>query len=153
MLKRLGMLFAGALLLALAAPAYAATPLNAIVSVDSPEGNMGGARVRVVHASPDAPAVDVWVAGSIVFENVAFEEVTSFVEVPAGTYNVQVVPSGATEPVVIEADLDLSAATDYTVIATDFLAQITPAILTATGGGPAAGSAWARFFHGSPDAL
>ena len=93
-----------------------------------------------------------WVEGSIVFENVAFEEITDFVEVPAGTYNVQVVPSGATMPVVIEADLDLAAATDYTVIATDFVANITPVILTADGGGPAAGNVWVRFFHGSPDA-
>lgn len=152
MLKRTGALIAAALVVGLAGPAEAATPLNAIISVDSPEGNMGGARVRVVHASPDAPAVDVWVEGNIVFENVAFEDITDFAEVPAGTYNVQVVPSGLTEPVVIEADLDLAAATDYTVIATDFLSQITPVILTADGGVPAAGNAWVRFFHGSPDA-
>jgi hypothetical protein len=146
------LLFAGLFALGLVAPAGAATPLNAILSIDDPEGNMGGARVRVVHASPDAPAVDVWVEGSVVFENIEFEEVSEFVEVPAGTYNVQVVPSGATEPVVIEADLDLAAATDYTVVATDFLANITPIILTADGGTPAAGNAWVRFFHGSPDA-
>ena len=145
-------LFAGLAALALASPAYAATPLNAIISVDDPEGNMGGARVRVVHASPDAPAVDVWVEGSIVFENIAFEDITDLVEVPAGTYNVQVVPHGATMPVVIEADLDLAAETDYTVVATDFLANITPIILTADGGTPTDGNAWVRFFHGSPDA-
>jgi hypothetical protein len=142
----------GALVLGLALPVGAATPLNAIISVDDPQGNMGGARVRVVHASPDAPAVDVWVEGSVVFENVAFEEISDFVEVPAGTYNVQVVPAGATEPVVIEADLDLMGATDYTVIATDLVANIAPVILTADGGGPAAGNVWVRFFHGSPDA-
>jgi len=145
-------LLAGGLALGLATAAGASTPLNAIISVDDPAGNMGGARVRVVHASPDAPAVDVWVEGGRVFENVAFEEITDFVEVPAGTYNVQVVPAGLTEPVVIEADLTLMAATDYTVIATDLLANITPKVLTATGGGPAAGNVWVRFFHGSPDA-
>jgi hypothetical protein len=145
-------LLAGGLALGLTTAAGASTPLNAIISVDDPAGNMGGARVRVVHASPDAPAVDVWVEGGRVFESVDFEEITDFVEVPAGTYNVQVVPAGATEPVVIEADLDLMAATDYTVIATDLLANITPVILTASGGGPAAGNVWVRFFHGSPDA-
>ena len=132
--------------------AHAATPLNAILTVDDPAGNLGGARVRVVHASPDAPAVDVWVAGGLVFENIAFEQATDFVEVPAGTYNVQVVPSGATSPVVIEADLDLAAATDYTVVATDFLNLISPSILTADGGTPDDGEAWVRFFHASPDA-
>lgn len=152
MMKRVACTVFGALVVALSVPAGAATPLNAIISIDEPEGNMGDARVRVVHASPDAPAVDVWVEGGIVFENVAFEEITDFVQVPAGVYNVQVVPTGTTMPVVIEADLDLMGGIDYTVVATDLLADINPVILTADGGGPAAGNAWVRFFHGSPDA-
>ncbi len=136
----------------LAQLAGAATPLNAIFSVDDPEGNSGDARVRVVHASPDAPAVDVLVDDSAVFTNAPFEGITDFVSVPAGTYNVKVVPAGATSPVVIEDDLELMGGTDYTVIATDLLSMITPIILTADGGTPVAGNAWVRFFHGSPDA-
>ena len=128
-------------MLGLAAQVHAYTPLNAILSVDNPEGNMGGARVRVVHLSPDAPAVDVWVNDSKVFPNVAFEDITDFVEVPAGSYNVQVVPAGATEPVVIGGDFDLMAATDYTVVATGFLTSISPVIMTADGGTPAEGKA------------
>lgn len=113
---------------------------------------MGDARVHVVHASPDAPAVDVLVDGAVVFQNAPFEGITDFVSVPTGTYNVKVVPTGQTSPVVIEADLTLTGGTDYTVIATDFLSNITPFILDSTGGGPAAGNVWVRFFHGSPDA-
>lgn len=140
------------LTLGLVAAAHASTPLNAIFSADDPAGNTGTARVRVVHASPGAPAVDVWVNGSPAFTKVPFEGITGFASVPAGTYNVKVVPAGATSPVVIEADLPLNGGTDYTVIATDVLASITPIILTATGGTPDAGNAWVRFFHGSPDA-
>ena len=152
MRKRALTLIAGISLLGSGLAVEASTPLNAIISADDPAGNMGGARVRVVHASPDAPAVDVWVDGGIVFESVAFEDITAFVEVPAGTYNVQVVPAGETSPVVIEADLPLDAGIDYTVVATDLLATITPVILTADGGSPAAGNAWVRFLHASPDA-
>ena len=69
---------------------------------------MGGARVVVLHASPDAPAVDVWVNGSVVFSNIAFEETSEFAEVPAGTYTVAVVTDWRTEPIVIgPVDLDL----------------------------------------------
>lgn len=142
---------AGLMVIGVAATSGAATPLNAIVSVDNPEDNMGGARVRVVHASPDAPAVDVLVNDGVAFSNIAFEGITPFAEVPADTYNVKVVPTGLTEPIVIEADLPLSAATDYTVIATDYLSMITPSRLTADGGTPSAGNAWVRFFHASPD--
>lgn len=134
------------------AAAQAATPLKAIFTADEPASNMGMARVRVIHASPDAPAVDVWVQSTPAFTNVGFGKPTAFAALPAGTYNVQVVPAGLQAPVVIDADLTLAAGTDYTVIATNFLASITPIILTASGGGPAAGNAWVRFFHGSPDA-
>jgi hypothetical protein len=110
------------------------------------------ARVRVVHASPDAPAVDVWVEGSIAFSNAPFKGITDYAELDAGTYNVQVVPSGETEPVVIEADLDLEAGTDYTVVAVGTLENIQPVVLVDDNSSPAAGMAHVRFMHASPDA-
>ncbi len=143
---------AATLVTGLAPATQASTPLNAIISADDPAGNMGGARVRVVHASPDAPAVDILVNDAAVFQNLPFEGISAFAEVPAGTYNVKVVPAGALTPVVFEADLDLAAATDYTVIATGLLANFAPVILSADGGTPVSGNAWVRFFHGSPDA-
>jgi hypothetical protein len=142
-----------ALSLAVLVPAVqAATPLQAIFTADNPAGNMGTARVRVVHASPDAPAVDVLVQNNPAFTNVAFARATEFAALPAGTYDVKVVPAGATSPVVIEANLTLAGGTDYTVVATGLLANIAPVGLTASGGRPAAGKAWVRFLHASPDA-
>ena len=137
-----------------ASPAFAATPLNAILSVDNAGTNGGGARVRVVHGSPDAPAVDVRVNGGLVFANLPFESITDYVEVPAGAYNVKVEPAGAggAGPFVIDADVNLAAATDYTVIATDNLAEIFPTIGVDNNTAPPAGQAKVRFFHGSPDA-
>jgi hypothetical protein len=139
-------------LLVVALPATAQTPLNAIISLDDPAGNTGDARVRVVHAVPDAPNVDVLVNDGVAFADAPFEGITPFAGLPAGTYNIKVVPAGATEPVVFEADLAFEADTDYTVIATGFLADFTPIILTADGTLPDAGNAHVRFFHGSPDA-
>lgn len=136
----------------LALPVAAQTPLNAIISIDDPEGNSGDARVRVVHASPDAPAVDVLVNDAAAFTNAPFEGITPFADLPAGTYNIKVVPAGATEPVVFEADLGFDGGIDYTVIATGLLADFTPIILTSDGATPDPGNAHVRFFHGSPDA-
>jgi LPXTG-motif cell wall-anchored protein len=110
------------------------------------------ARVRVVHASPDAPAVDVWVDGSIAFSNAPFKGITDYASLGAGTYNVQVSPTGATEPIVIDADLDLAAGTDYTVIAVGLLENIEPLVLIDNNAAPAAGKAHVRFVHASPDA-
>ena len=110
------------------------------------------ARVRVVHASPDAPAVDVWVDGSVAFSNAPFKGITDYASLAPATYNVQVTPTGATEPVVIEADLALDANTDYTVVAVGLLADIEPLVLVDNNSTPAAGKAHVRFVHASPDA-
>jgi LPXTG-motif cell wall-anchored protein len=110
------------------------------------------ARVRVVHASPDAPAVDVWVNGSVAFSNAPFKGITDYAKLEPGTYNIQVTPTGATEPVVIEADLALETMTDYTVVAVNTLENIEPLVLIDNNSAPAAGKAHVRFVHASPDA-
>ncbi len=110
------------------------------------------ARVRVVHASPDAPAVDVWVNDSVAFSNAPFKGITDYAGLEPATYNVKVVPTGATEPVVIEADLDLAAQTDYTVVAVNTLDNIEPLVLVDNNSRPAAGKAHVRFVHASPNA-
>jgi LPXTG-motif cell wall-anchored protein len=110
------------------------------------------ARVRVVHASPDAPAVDVWVNGSVAFSNAPFQGITDYAELAPDSYQVQVTPTGATEPIVIDATLDLAAGTDYTVVAVGQLANIEPLVLVDNNSAPAAGKAHVRFVHASPDA-
>jgi hypothetical protein len=112
----------------------------------------GEPRVRVVHASPDAPAVDVWVEGSIAFSNAPFKGITDYASLSPGTFNVKVVPTGATDPVVIDANLTLEANTDYTVVAVGKLADIEPLVLIDDNSAPAAGKAHVRFVHASPDA-
>lgn len=112
----------------------------------------GKAMVRVVHASPDAPAVDVWVNGAVAFSNAPFKGITSYAALDPGSYKVQVSPAGATEPIVIDATLDLKADTDYTVVAVGKLADIEPLVLVDNNSTPAAGKAHVRFVHASPDA-
>jgi hypothetical protein len=106
--------------------------------------------VRVVHASPDAPNVDVWVDGEIVLTDVPFTAVSDYLALPAGTYNVRVTATGSTDPV-IEADLALEAGTSYTVAAIGPLAEISATVLT-DDRNPASGQAKLRVFHASPSA-
>jgi transforming growth factor-beta-induced protein len=68
----------------------------------------GSARVSVFHAIEDAPAVDVWANGARAIPQLAYPGTIGnndglfTLDVPAGTYDFQVVPSGATAPVVID---------------------------------------------------
>ena len=133
--RLIGLLAGTALVAALAGP----------VAADNHE-----AMLRVVHASPDAPNVDVWVDGETVLTDVPFTAVSDYLALPAGTYNVQVTATGDTAPV-IEADLTLEAGTAYTVAAHGLLADITAAVFT-DDLSIAAGQSKLRAIHLSPSA-
>lgn len=79
-----------------------------------------GAMVRVLHASPDAPAVDVYVNGEVAVENAAFKDITGYLELPAGEHDVAIHAAGA-EEAVYEQALTVEAGTHYTVAAVDLL--------------------------------
>lgn len=113
----------------------------------------GSALVRVAHLSPDAPAVDVLVNGARVVTGAAFGDATGYLALPAGSARIQVVPAGASSPVVIDATLDLASGAAYTVAATGFLGagDLKPLVLSDDLSG-IAGQAKVRFVHASPDA-
>ncbi len=111
------------------------------------------ARIRVVHASPDAPNVDVWVNGAVAVSNLAFNDATDYIALPAGDYDIAVTPTGGTAAdAVIEATLTLAAGKDYTVAAVGQVAEIEPLVLEDNNTAPAAGKAHIRVVHASPDA-
>ncbi len=119
--------------------------------------------LRVVHASPDAPAVDIYVEGNNqpLFSDVVFGEVSAFLNVPEGTYNVQIRGAGAapsSAPVFETGDLTLADGDVITAVAAGFLASNDPADqfrvlpLFERFDAPATGSARVRIVHASPDA-
>lgn len=78
-----------------------------------------GARVRIVHASPDAPAVDIYVNGGMVLENLPFREYSEYLSLPAGTYTVEIKVTG-TNTVVKQLSVPVQADKDYTAIAVGY---------------------------------
>ena len=111
-----------------------------------------GARVRVVHASPDAPPVDVWVDGMPGLLGVNFGQATPYAPLAFGRHRFQVVPAGEVEPVVIDARVFLRPNRDYTVVAVGFLSDIAPLVLRDRNNFPPLSLARVRFVHASPDA-
>ncbi len=85
--------------------------------------------VRVLHLSPDAPAVDVWVDGALAISNLAFEEAAGFLDIPAGRTRVEVVAAGTLGPAVIDATLPLKRDRDHTVVAFGNLANIGASVI------------------------
>ncbi|WP_270181541.1 DUF4397 domain-containing protein [Alkalihalobacillus sp. CinArs1] len=108
--------------------------------------------VRVIHASPDAPEVDVYVDGKPAFEGATFQAATDYASVTPGERKIQVFPSsaGGKGDAVLEKTLTIGSGKDYSVVALGKLSDLSLLVLedeTAT-----SEKAGIRAVHASPDA-
>jgi uncharacterized protein DUF4397 len=108
-------------------------------------------KVMVIHASPNAPNVDVRVNNAIAFSNLPFPENTAYTSINAGSTNIKVSPTGTTT-YVIDATTTLAENKNYSVFAIDSVSKIKLAAVEDNLAAPAAGKAHVRFFHFSPNA-
>ena len=129
----------------------AAGALTAACSDDDKTGPEGEARVRVVHASPDAPDVDVLLNDAEVLGDVPYLTASDYLDTPAGDQNLEVNAAG-TATTLIDTDVSLVDGTDYTVIASGLVEAIEPIVLQDDNSAPAAGTARVRAIHSAPSA-
>lgn len=128
----------GAMVMALAGPVAAAED---------------GAHVRVLHGSPDAPSVDVYVNDGKVdaLSGLEFGDLTDYVSVPAGNYAIKVCATA--DPTLCPIDvpsIDLADGTKYTIAATNVLASIEAQVLV-DDPNPTADATQVRVVHFSAD--
>ncbi len=109
------------------------------------------ARVMAVHASPNAPGVDLLVDGVVAGSGLSFPNNTAYLNVAGGTRNVKVNVTG-TSTTVIDANVPVVGGSNYTVIACDSVSKIGAIVLTDNLAAPATGKAHVRFVHLSPNA-
>jgi len=83
------------------------------------DGDTDSAQLRVVHASPGAPAVDIYAVGvdTPLFTNLAYTETTEFLSVAPGTYQVEVRVAGTDTVVFTTGDVPLAADDKLTAVA------------------------------------
>lgn len=88
---------------------------------DPPDSEMS--RLRVVHASPDAPTVDLTAGETVLFDGVSFGEAAA-TEVPAGQYTVEIRGDTAQNDgeVVDSFEVGLEGGQGYTAFAAGYLA-------------------------------
>ena len=91
----------------------------------------GMAHVRVVHAAPAAPNVDVYVDGTKLLPAFAFGTVTDYVMIAAGSHKIDIVGVNAPiTPAVIEQTVTVEANKAYTVAAIgNSSPAVTPALV------------------------
>lgn len=93
----------------------------------TPDPGLNSAKVRVVHAAPSAPAVDVHWTGPYqtlmnrmpVLASVPFGGASGYLSVPAGQYQARVTPAGTTTVAINSGRIVLPGNAIRTVIALD----------------------------------
>ena len=96
--------------------------LSAVVVEDNTDAPASGkALIRIVHLSPDAPAVDlVQEDGTSFFTNQPFKQASDFTEVDADTYDLMLNVAGSSDEVASIPDADFRAGGVYTIIVRGF---------------------------------
>jgi len=96
-----------------------ATDLQPLVLVDDRAGATNGqAKVRFVHTSPDAPAVDIVVSGGpTLFPDVSFRESAGYTGTAAGTYDLEARLTTGGALALSIPDVALAAGENYTAFA------------------------------------
>ncbi|WP_455538565.1 DUF4397 domain-containing protein [Terrisporobacter sp.] len=115
--------------------------------------DMNVSYVRVFHASPDAPSVDIYVNGSLAFENVSYRDFTEYVPLSIGNYNIQVFPTGQTSTPALTQDISVPSQQVITIVAAGNLdnLQLVPYVEDNANDLPTNQSRM-RVIHLSPDA-
>lgn len=51
-------------------------------------------KIRMLHASPNAPAVDIYINGQRILQNITFKQYSDYISLPQGQYRMDVYPTG-----------------------------------------------------------
>jgi hypothetical protein len=107
------------------------------------------ATVQVLHASPNAPAVNIVVDGEEALSEVDYKDSSGWITVDEGTYSVEVqgVLPGGTPTVIGPADLTFDGDTINTVVALNDVQNIEPLVLTQPSTPVSAGAARVWVLH------
>ncbi len=127
--------------------------LAALLGISLISASAQTSRVRVVHASADAPAVDILVDGGVAFQGLRFRDYTNYTPVPSGMRMLAINVAGTTTTA-LRLPFTLMNGVDYTFYAFGKLSNST---LTIIGTGddlaaPAMDSTKVRIVHGASTA-
>ncbi len=109
-------------------------------------------KIRVLHAVPNAPAVDVYANDNIIIKNLPYKEVSSNIPVPSGNYNIKVYPTGTKSNPVIDTNVYIPEKSFYTIAAIGELPDISLYPIQEPVSANKSNMACVRFIHLSPNA-
>ena len=128
-------------------------PLTVLPGFAQGEAAEADATVRLIHASPGAPNVDVLVDGQPVVEGVAYGMATEYVPITAEEHRIQIVPTGQTaDAAVVDETVEAGPGQAYLVAVFGLLNDIGGAVYDIDLSEIEPGTARVRMLNLSPDA-
>jgi len=115
-------------------------------------GSVSRSYIRVLHAVPDAPNVDVYADDQLIAKDLAFGKYTDYIPVPEWNYDIAVYATGTKTNPVLENMLMVRPDTIQTVAAVGTLNTIGLLAIPDRTAGNAPGKSMVRFSHLSPNA-
>lgn len=84
------------------------------IRVNTPDVNSS---IRILHAIPNAPNVDVYANGNLIVSNLSFSSISKYLELAPGTYELQLYRSGFYDTPLATSSVQLAPSVNYTVSA------------------------------------
>lgn len=109
------------------------------------------AKLRIIHASPDAGPVDIYVNGARILKNFPYKEASEYMSIPAGRYQIDIYPAGNMVSTVLSRKIAVESGKLYTVAAAGNAKKLKLVALEDQPAVPS-GETKVRFVHLSPDA-
>lgn len=75
-------------------------------------------KIRLMHAVPDAPNVDVYSNGKLLYSNLGFGSITNYLNLPAEKYNIQLYKTGTKSRPLITEPFEIKPNGVYTISVT-----------------------------------
>ncbi|KMT23151.1 DUF4397 domain-containing protein [Clostridium cylindrosporum] len=80
--------------------------------------------IRILHASPDAPSVDIVANGGLIAKNLNYKDFTSYLKVIPGNYNIKIYPSGNMSVTTLNTNVKIPPYSILTLVIGDNLSDL-----------------------------
>jgi len=108
--------------------------------------------IRILHASPNAAAVDVYLNNIPLERNITYKEFTKYYPLAGGLYNIKLYPAGNTTNPIINTNVNIPPRTIFTIAATGMLEDLGLTLVPEPPVQKLPAETLVRFVHLSPNA-
>lgn len=90
-----------------------------------PRQPLAPSHIRLLHAVPNVPAVDIYANGNLIARNLNYRQFTEYFAIPGGNYNIIVFPAGQTANAILNTTISIPGGSIFTITVTGMIPSVT----------------------------